>query len=104
MQSRAPISRRVSLLLASLITIFATSIAHAQETSYKASFGQNKEAIAVNVLVGQSRVINFDRPVPGRVVLGEVEVRVHRAGPVYEQRHRGRGRQLLSRHRVRKWK
>ena len=63
MQSRSPISRRVSLLLASLITIFATSIAHAQETSYKASFSQNKEAIAVNVLVGQSRVINFDRPV-----------------------------------------
>ena len=63
MQSRSPISRRVSLLLASLITIFATSIAHAQENSYKASFSQNKEAIAVNVLVGQSRVINFDRPV-----------------------------------------
>ncbi|HKG60244.1 MAG TPA: type II and III secretion system protein family protein [Pyrinomonadaceae bacterium] len=63
MQSRSPISRRVSLLLASLITIFATSIAHAQQTSYKASFSQNKEAIAVNVLVGQSRVINFDRPV-----------------------------------------
>jgi pilus assembly protein CpaC len=53
----------VSLLLASLITIVATSIAHAQETSYKASFSQNKESIAVNVLVGQSRVINFDRPV-----------------------------------------
>ena len=63
MQSRSPISRRVSLLLASLITIFATSIAHAQENSYKASFAQNKESIAVNVLVGQSRVINFDRPV-----------------------------------------
>ena len=63
MQSRSPISRRVSLLLASLITIFGTSIAHAQENSYKASFNQNKEAIAVNVLVGQSRVINFDRPV-----------------------------------------
>src|SRR5689334_20587908 len=63
MQSRSPISRRVSLLLASLITIFATSIAHAQENSYKASFSQNKEAIAVNVLAGQSRVINFDRPV-----------------------------------------
>jgi pilus assembly protein CpaC len=63
MQSRSQISRRVSLLLASLITLFATSIAHAQENSYKASFSQNKEAIAVNVLVGQSRVINFDRPV-----------------------------------------
>ena len=53
MQSRSPISRRVSLLLAALITIFANSIAHAQETSYKASFTQNKESIAVNVLVGQ---------------------------------------------------
>ena len=63
MQSRSPISRRVSLLLASLITIIATSVAHAQENSYKASFSQNKEAVAVNVLVGQSRVINFDRPV-----------------------------------------
>jgi pilus assembly protein CpaC len=63
MQSRSQTSRRVSLLLASLITIFATSIASAQENSYKASFAQNKESIAVNVLVGQSRVINFDRPV-----------------------------------------
>jgi pilus assembly protein CpaC len=73
MQSRSPISRRVSLLLASLITIFATSIAHAQETSYKASFGQNKEAISVNVLVGQSRVINFDRPV-GRFSVSNPEI------------------------------
>jgi pilus assembly protein CpaC len=73
MQSRSPIARRVSLLLASLITIFATSIAHAQENSYKASFGQNKEAIAVNVLVGQSRVINFDRPV-GRFSVSNPEI------------------------------
>ncbi|HET9710511.1 MAG TPA: type II and III secretion system protein family protein [Pyrinomonadaceae bacterium] len=73
MQSRSRISRRVSLLLASLITIFATSIAHAQENSYKASFGQNKEAIAVNVLVGQSRVINFDRPV-GRFSVSNPEI------------------------------
>ena len=73
MQSRSPISRRVSLLLASLITLFATSIAHAQENSYKASFSQNKEAIAVNVLVGQSRVINFDRPV-GRFSVSNPEI------------------------------
>ena len=73
MQSRSPISRRVSFLLASLITIFAYSITHAQETSYKASFGQNKEAIAVNVLVGQSRVINFDRPV-GRFSVSNPEI------------------------------
>ncbi len=73
MQSRSPISRRVSLLLASLITIFSYSISHAQETSYKASFGQNKEAIPVNVLVGQSRVINFDRPV-GRFSVSNPEI------------------------------
>jgi len=73
MQSRSPMPRRVSLLLASLITIFSYSISHAQETSYKASFGQNKEAIAVNVLVGQSRVINFDRPV-GRFSVSNPEI------------------------------
>src|SRR6186997_3458727 len=73
MQSRSVVPRRVSLLLASLITIFATSIAHAQETSYKASFNQNKEAIAVNVLVGQSRVINFDKPV-GRFSVSNPEI------------------------------
>jgi pilus assembly protein CpaC len=66
-------SRRVSLLLASLITIFSYSISHAQETSYKASFSQNKEAVAVNVLVGQSRVINFDRPV-GRFSVSNPEI------------------------------
>src|SRR5215204_4510186 len=73
MQSRSPKPRRVSLLLASLITIFSYSITHAQETSYKASFSQNKEAIAVNVLVGQSRVINFDRPV-GRFSVSNPEI------------------------------
>src|SRR5690349_24880305 len=73
MQSRSPISRRVSLLLAALITIFANSISHAQETSYKASFAQNKDAIAVNVLVGQSRVINFDRPI-GRFSISNPDI------------------------------
>ena len=34
-----------------------------QETSYKASFENNKEAVAINVLVGQSRVINFDKSI-----------------------------------------
>ena len=72
MQSRSPMPR-VSLLLASLITLFSYSISHAQETSYKASFGQNKEAVAVNVLVGQSRVINFDRPV-GRFSVSNPEI------------------------------
>ena len=73
MQSRSPISRRVSLVLASLITIFAYSVIQAQETSYKASFSQNKDAVPVNVLVGQSRVINFDRPV-GRFSVSNPEI------------------------------
>src|SRR6266540_2232189 len=73
MQSRFPITRRVSLTLASLIFVLVNSVAYAQETSYKASFRQNKEAIPVNVLVGQSRVINFDRPV-GRFSVSNPEI------------------------------
>jgi pilus assembly protein CpaC len=73
MQSRSPITRRVSLVLASLIILIANSLAHAQETSYKASFSQTKETTAVNVLVGQSRVINFDRPV-GRFSVSNPEI------------------------------
>src|SRR4029434_666759 len=63
MHRRSLISRRVSLGRASLILVIAQSIVFAQETSYKASFKENTEPTAVNVLVGQSRVINFDRPV-----------------------------------------
>ena len=74
MQSRFPITRLVSLLLASLMIVVVNSIGHAQATtSYKASFKENKEAVAVNVLVGQSRVINFDRPV-GRFSVSNPEI------------------------------
>jgi len=73
MDSRSPITRRVSLLLASLMIVLINSICHAQATSYKASFKENKEAVAVNVLVGQSRVINFDRPV-GRFSVSNPEI------------------------------
>ena len=73
MQSRSPIARRVSLVLASLIIIFANTVTRAQENSYKASFKENKESVAVNVLVGQSRVINFDRPV-GRFSVSNPEI------------------------------
>lgn len=65
--------RRVSLVLASLIILLVNSVARAQETSYTASFKQNKESIAVNVLVGQSRVINFDRSV-GRFSVSNPEI------------------------------
>ncbi len=73
MHSRSTITRRASLILASLVIVLISSVTHAQETSYKASFKQNKEAIAVNVLVGQSRVINFDRPV-GRFSVSNPEI------------------------------
>jgi len=72
MQSRSPITRRWSLLMASLITVLVSSAASAQ-TSYKASFTQAKETFAVNVLVGQSRVINFDKPV-GRFSVSNPEI------------------------------
>jgi pilus assembly protein CpaC len=73
MHSRSPITRRLSLVLASLMIVLVNLIANAQTTSYKASFKENKEAVAVNVLVGQSRVINFDRPV-GRFSVSNPEI------------------------------
>jgi pilus assembly protein CpaC len=73
MHSRSTITRRASLILASLVIVLFSSVTHAQESSYKASFKQNKESIAVNVLVGQSRVINFDRPV-GRFSVSNPEI------------------------------
>ncbi len=73
MQSSPSMKRRVSLVLASLTILLVNVVAYAQETSYTASFKQNKESIAVNVLVGQSRVINFDRPV-GRFSVSNPEI------------------------------
>lgn len=73
MHSRSPIARPFSFMLASLMVVLTYSLATAQETSYKASFQQNKEPVAVNVLVGQSRVINFDRPV-GRFSVSNPEI------------------------------
>ena len=73
MHSRPSIKRRLSLLMASLIILIFNSVAHAQESSYTASFKQNKEPVAVNVLVGQSRVINFDKPV-GRFSVSNPEI------------------------------
>ena len=63
MQSRLSIIRRVSLLLASLTILLVHSMAQGQERTYQAVFGVNKDPMPVNVLVGQSRVINFDKPV-----------------------------------------
>lgn len=73
MQSRSTVTRRLSLLLASLTIVIVNFAAQAQETSYKASFKLNKEPVAINVLVGQSRVINFDKPV-GRFSVSNPEI------------------------------
>ena len=49
-------------------------IANAQESTYDASFSSaTKEGIPINVLVGQSRVINFDRPI-GRFSISNPEI------------------------------
>jgi pilus assembly protein CpaC len=63
MHSSPSIARRLTLALASSIILLVNTAAFGQGMSYEASFTVNKEAIPVNVLVGQSRVINFDRPV-----------------------------------------
>ena len=73
MPTRYPIARLVSLLCAAIILSTAALTARAQETSYSASFERNKEAVPVNVLVGQSRVINFDRPI-GRFSVSNTEI------------------------------
>src|SRR2546430_3032369 len=73
MYSRSPIKRRLSLLLSPLMLVLINCVAHAQTASYKASFQENKEAVAVNVLVGQSRVINFDKSI-GRFSVSNPEI------------------------------
>ncbi len=73
MHSRPSIARRLSLALASLIILLVNTVAFGQGMSYEASFKVNKEPIPVNVLVGQSRVINFDKPV-GRFSVSNPEI------------------------------
>jgi len=66
----------IHLLLATLaaLTLSMVNAVSAQETTYDASFNSTvKEAIPINVLVGQSRVINFDRPI-GRFSISNPEI------------------------------
>jgi hypothetical protein len=70
------------VLLATLaaLTIGIASTVQAQETTYDASFSSTvKEAIPINVLVGQSRVINFDRPI-GRFSISNPDIAGSRHG------------------------
>jgi pilus assembly protein CpaC len=69
-------SYSITLLLAAVVTLGlgVVSAIYAQETTYDASFNSTvKEAIPINVLVGQSRVINFDRPI-GRFSISNPEI------------------------------
>lgn len=63
------------LVAAALVLSFAlATVANAQETTYDASFNSaSKEGIPINVLVGQSRVINFDRAI-GRFSISNPEI------------------------------
>ena len=67
----------IHLLMGLLLIIPAlgwTFVANAQESTYDASFSSaTKEGIPINVLVGQSRVINFDRPI-GRFSISNPEI------------------------------
>lgn len=73
MQTRRLIPFIVAMLCASFI-FSVTGAAHAQETNVSASFeNPQKESLAINVLVGQSRVINFDRKI-GRFSVSNPEV------------------------------
>jgi pilus assembly protein CpaC len=51
----------ICLIAPVMLLLAMTPLATAQEVAYAASFAKNKEPIAVNVLVGQSRLITFDR-------------------------------------------
>src|SRR5919202_3510080 len=70
-------TRRLVPLMTALIgltLLSLSSVAHAQETSVSASFANPpKESIPINVLVGQSRVINFDKKI-GRFSVSNPEI------------------------------
>jgi pilus assembly protein CpaC len=64
----------IHLLMGMLLLPAAAFVANAQESTYDASFSSaTKEGIPINVLVGQSRVINFDRPI-GRFSISNPEI------------------------------
>jgi pilus assembly protein CpaC len=74
MHTHSMIARPLTLLSAATITlVMIASMAHGQDGTLDASFSRNKETVAVNVLVGQSRVINFDRPI-GRFSISNPEI------------------------------
>lgn len=66
--------KQLSLVAIIVLGLSLAIPVQAQETTYDASFtSSTKEAIPINVLVGQSRVINFDRPI-GRFSISNPEI------------------------------
>ncbi len=73
MQNRSLVAR-LAPLAAALAMCLQTGVAFGQQTKVAATFEeQQKEAVQINVLVGQSRVINFDRAI-GRFSVSNPEV------------------------------
>src|SRR5438093_6025949 len=61
---RTTLRERFFCFFAITLLLAIVPVVHGQETNYSASFAKNsKEPVAVNVLVGQSRLISFDRPI-----------------------------------------
>src|SRR5947207_2161392 len=72
MLNRARITSRFALACA--LFVLAAASARAQSPSVQAAFADaQKEATPINVLVGQSRVINFDKPI-GRFSVSNPEI------------------------------
>lgn len=73
MQKRSHVARALALVFASLTLSFQLALAQ-QSNSVGASFADDgKEPVQINVLVGQSRVINFDKQI-GRFSVSNPEV------------------------------
>src|SRR5437763_8744744 len=74
MLNRARINNCVALAFAALALVAASAQAFAQSPSVQSTFADSqKETTPINVLVGQSRVINFDRPI-GRFSVSNPEI------------------------------
>ncbi len=64
MLNRSQINKRFALAFAALAVFAISARTMAQSPSVQSSFADSqKEATPINVLVGQSRVINFDKPI-----------------------------------------
>ena len=74
MLNRFRIPSRFALACALLLLSSVASYAQAQSSSVKSAFMDGEqEPTAINVLVGQSRVINFDKPI-GRFSVSNPEI------------------------------